>query len=182
MSESIFFVRGRNKGNERKVILSTATLLVGKAPTKSKRIKIKVRMPLNGKAGAPEWVTNAMVFVGQSHDIVSPQVEFSGFDIQFSDDNLFDEAKAKANKCQMRCFVIQEAGDSENLDIEMQFLIYAPFSTALWKWCGQMGGEDVWAQFTQVEQPEEDDEEFELSGEDQEEEEGEPEEAEAAGE
>ena len=178
MSDTTFFVRGRNKGNERKVILSTATLLVGKQPTKTKRIKMKVRMPLNGKAGAPEWVTNAMVFVAQSHDIVSPQVEFSGFDIQFSDDNLFDEAKAKANKCQMRGFVVQEAGESENPDVEMQFIIYAPFSTALWKWCGQMGGEEFWAQFTQVDEPEADEEEFELSGAEEEEEESEEEMAE----
>jgi len=171
MSDTTFFARGRNKGNERKVILSTATLLVGKAPTKTKRIKMKVRLPLNGKAGAPEWVTNAMVFVAQSHDIVSPQVEFSGFEIAFSDDNLFDEAKAKAQKCQLRSFVIQEGGESENPEVEMQFLIYAPFSTGLWKWCGQMGGEEFWAQFTQVDEPDSEPEDLELTGDEEEEEE-----------
>jgi len=178
MSETTFFIRGRNKGNERKIILSSATLLVGKAPTKTKRIKMKARLPLNGKAGAPDWVTNAMVFVSQSHDIVSPQVEFSGFDIVFSDENLFAEAKARAQKCQLRSFVIQEAGESENPDVEMQFLIYAPFSRGLWQWCGQMGGEEFWAQFTQMDEP--DAEDLELTGDDEEEEEGEPEDPEAA--
>ena len=173
MSDTQFFAKGRNKGNERKIILSSATLLVGKAPTKAKRVKMKVRMPLTGEkmSGVPEWVNNAMTFVAQSHDIVTPQVEFSGFELQFSDDTLFADAKAKAAKCQMRGFVIQEVGDSEAPDVEMQFLIYAPFSTGLWKYCGQYGGEECWAQFVQVDEPEEEEGEsdLELTGEDEEE-------------
>ena len=105
-------------------------------------------------AGMPDWVTNAMTFVAQSHDIVTPQVELSGFDIAFSDDNLFAEAKAKASKCQLRKFVVMETGDEEQPDVEMQFVIYAPFSRGLWAWAGQYGGEECWAQFTQVEEPE----------------------------
>lgn len=169
MSGTQFFVRGRNRGNERKIILSSATLLVGKAPTKTKRIKLKVRMPLTGQkvAGTPEWIANAMTFVGQSHDIVTPQVDLSGFDVAFSDDTLF-EAKATAVKSQLRKFTILETGDSESPDIEMQFSIYAPFSTELWKFCGQMGGEEFWAKFTQVVEPEAEGGDLELTADDDE--------------
>lgn len=176
MSETTFFVRGRNRGNERKIILTSATLLAGKAPTKSKRIRMKARMPLTGNkpVGTPDWVMNAVQFVSQSHDSVSATAEFSGFDVSFNDENLFDSAKAQANKCQLRSFVIQEAGDSENPDIVMEFLIYAPFSTTLWKFCGQYGGEEFWAKFDQIEEPE--DENLELTGDEDEEEESEEEE------
>lgn len=171
MSETTFFVRGRNRGNERKVILSSATLLVGKAPTKEKRIKMKVRMPLDGSkpAGTPDWITNAMTFVAQSHDVVSPQVEFKGFEILMNDDNLFEEAKTRAQKCSMRGFVVHECGDGESPDVEMAFLVYAPFSDRLWRFCGQMGGEEFWMQFTQVAEAQDDN--LELTGEDEESEE-----------
>ena len=174
MSETTFFVRGRNRGNERKIILTTAALLVGKAPTKAKRIRMKVRMPLNGQkpVGTPDWVMKALEFVSQSHDAVSATAEFSGFEVTFNDENLFESAKAQAVKCQLRSFVIQEAGDSENPDIVMEFLIYAPFSTTLWKFCGQYGGEEFWAKFDQIEEPE--DEDLELTGDEDEEEEEEP--------
>src|SRR5271157_5222409 len=176
MSESKFFVRGRNRGNERQIILSSATLLVGKAPTKAKRIKMRVRMPLTGRkpVGTRDWILAAMSFVAQSHDTVQVAVELSGFDIEFSDDTLFNDAKAKAQKCQMRGFVVEECGDSENPHVEMGFLIYAPFSTGLWKFCGQMGGDEIWAKFTQVDEPEPED--LELTS-DEEEEEPEVEEA-----
>jgi hypothetical protein len=173
MSESVFFQRGRNKGNERKVILSSATLLVGKAPTKQKRIKMKVRLPLTGQrmTGVPEWIVDAQTFVEKNNDTVTPDVDFKGFEINFSDDSsLLSEAKVNAQKCQMRGFVIQPSGDSEDPVVEMQFLIYAPFSDRLWRFCGQYGGEEFWARFTQVEEPEEDDsdedeDQLELTGE-----------------
>ena len=172
MSEHTFFVRGRNKGNERQIILRSATLLVGKAPTKQKRIKMSVSMPLNGRkqAGIPEWVTAAMIFVAQNHDIVQPQVEFRGFDVHFDDDQLFDTRGAKANKCQLRKFVILEVGDSETPDIDMQFQIYAPYSSRLWNWCGNMGGEEFWAKFDQIEPDPESEASLELTGEEEEEE------------
>src|ERR1017187_4896893 len=120
MSDTQFFIRGRNKGNERKIILSTATLLVGSAPTKTKRIKMSIRMPLTGQkmSGVPEWITNVMTFVAQSHDVVSLGIDLAGFTVQFSDDSLF-KSKATAERSQLRKFVIHETGESENPDVEM---------------------------------------------------------------
>ena len=183
MSEHTFYARGRNKGNERKVILSTATLLVGKAPTKQKRIKLKLRMPLSGRAklaGTPEWITAAHTFVAQNHDVVCPSIEFKGFDIQFSDDSLFS-GDVKSPKCSMRGFEIAESGDSEQPDIDMTFTVYAPFSTALWEWVGQYAGEEMWAKFEQGEIEEESaSDDLELTGDEEESEtEEEPDEEEA---
>jgi hypothetical protein len=103
-----------------------------------------------------------MTFVAQSHDVVSLGVDLAGFTVQFSDDSLF-KSKATAERSQLRKFVIHETGESENPDVEMKFSLYAPFSTALWKWCGQFAGEEFWASFTQSEAAQPAD--LELSGE-----------------
>jgi hypothetical protein len=163
---AVFYAKGRNRGNERKIILAVACSLVGKAPTKQKRIKMKVRIPISSdkkQGGVPEWITNAYVFVAKNHDTVQSDVDLKGYDITFSDDNLFDKAGVKATKCDMRLFVIEEAGDAEEPDIQMTFVIYAPFTTNLWKWCGQMVGEEFWAKFEAVApEPEEEGDDLEL--------------------
>jgi hypothetical protein len=171
MSDTTFFIKGRNRGNERKCVLSTPMLLVGKAPAKQKRIKLKLKMILSGKTkviGMPEWVTNAFVFVSQNHDPVQPQAAFSGFNIDFSDDTLFKKG-ASAVKAQMKGFYIAEEGDSEEPDVAMTFTVYTPFSTALWEWCGQFAGEEQWVRFEQIETEEDSEsEDLELSGQEEE--------------
>jgi len=179
MSETTFFVRGKNRGNERRIILKSATLLVGKAPTKQKRLKLRIAMPLDGSkpVGTPDWVAEAYQFVSRSHDTVTPQIELSGYNIVFDDEHLFQKVQAEAPKCQLRNFVIQEVGDAENPEVEMQFTIYAAFSSKLLKFCGGFAGEEFWARF----EPTEEEKELELTGDDEEEdeEEEEPEEVEA---
>lgn len=174
MSEQTFFTKGRNRGNDREVKLQTATLLVGKEPTKAKRIRTKFLMVLSGKktAGMPDWLAQAYEFVAKSHDTVTPEVQLSGFDVTFSADHLFGDRVVLAPKCQLRGFEITEIGDSENPDVALLFSLYAPFSDKLWRWCGQMGGEEFWARFEQVddaEQEEEEEEEPEGDSEDEEE-------------
>jgi len=48
----------------------------------------------------------------------------------------------------MRSFEIHECGDSEAPDVAASFVIYAPFSGALWTWLGQFGGDSCWCSFT----------------------------------
>ena len=172
MSDTQFFTRGRSKGNERRILLSSFTCLVGKAPTKAKRLKLKIRMYLTGQkmTGMPEWIANAMTFVAKSHDIVTLQNDLSGFEIAFSDDSLFAK-EVLANKCDLRKFVIMETWPSEEPDVEMQFVIYAPFTKSLWNWCGQYAGEEFWAEFTAVAVEEAAGGDLELTGDDETEEE-----------
>ena len=166
MAESQFFIRGRNRGNERKLTIKTTTSLVGKAPTKEKRIKIKVEMPLtNAKlAGTPDWIAEAFEFVSKSHDTVTPEKTLLGFDIEFSAEQLFEKS-VLASKCSLKNFVIAENGDAEAPDVYLGFMIYTPYSDKLWRWCGQMSGEEQWGKFVQVEIPEEDDDNLTLVGE-----------------
>ena len=172
MPENSFFVRGRNKGNERKVILQSELVLVGKAPTKQKRIKIKVQMMLSGQktTGMPEWMEHAFEFVAKNHDPVTPQIDLRGFDLEFSADNLFGPKTVKTTKAQLRGFFVQEVGEAENADVVLQFLVYAPFSGRLHSWIGQMAGEEIWMKFEQMEEQEDEGEgDLELSGEPEEE-------------
>lgn len=168
MSETVFYSR-RNKGNQRKVTIGPPSMLIGKAPTKSKRLKMKLTMGLSTQkqTGTPEWIAAAHEFVAKNHDSVTPQVDFKGFDINFSTENLFHPEGISASKCQLRSFLVTEVGDSEQPDVVLTFLVYMPFSTVLWEWLGQVAGDEVWARFEQIEQAEEGDEDqLELSSED----------------
>ena len=174
MSDTVFFARnGRSRGNERKVIIRGATLLVSKAPTKEKRIKLRISDNLTAgkKAGMPDWVAAALAFVAENHDTVTPDVTLKGFNVEFSDDNLFAKP-VQAVKATLRNFVINEQGEAEKKDVIISFLFYAPYSDKLWRWAGQMSAEDIWAKYEQIAEPEEDEEEgeeeLELVGEDSE--------------
>lgn len=176
MAETSFYAKGKSRGNHRKVVVNNATLLIGKAPTKAKRIKMKITMGLSTQktSGTPEWISAAHDFVAKHHDPVSPVAEFKGMDISFATENLFNAGVSQAVKCQMRSFEIKEMGDSEEPDVVMTFAIYAPFSTNLWDYLGQMAGDDIWAKFEQsIPDEEEGEDELELTTEDDDSEESE---------
>ena len=147
MAEHVFYSTEERR-NERQIRILSVGSLVSKPPTKEKRISIKVRMPLSGATnmGAPEWLDNAYVFVAQNHDTVTPNIEFKGFTIDFSTENLFGESVSSPDTI-MRAFEIAEFSDAENPDVAMTFTIRMQFSTAMWDWLGQYVGDDVWAKF-----------------------------------
>ena len=139
-----------NSHNQRELTIVNVALLVGKAPTKEKRIRIKVRDVLSGhpNMGAPDWLSAAQAFVSEWHDPVYPAIDFKGYDLHFSADNLFGAQGVKSPRCQMRSFEITEFGPSEQPDVVANFVIYTPFSTNLWSYLGQYGGDTVWCSFT----------------------------------
>lgn len=147
MAEHVFYSTEERR-NERQIRILSVGSLVSKPPTKEKRISIKVRMPLSGATnmGAPAWLDNAYVFVAQNHDTVTPNIEFKGFTIDFSTENLFGESVSSPDTI-MRAFEIAEFGDAENPDVAMTFTIRMQFSTRRWDWLGQYVGEEVWAKF-----------------------------------
>ena len=108
-----------NDHNQRELTIVNVAQLVGKAPTKEKRIRVKVRMILtdNINMGSPDWLDRAARFVSETHDTVTPSIEFKGYDLHFSADNLFEHKGVKAPRCQMRSFEIHECGDSEQPDV-----------------------------------------------------------------
>jgi len=151
MSDTKFFST-ENHHNERLVRILSVGSLVSKPPTKEKRISIKVRMPLStgnvgtGIMGAPEWIENSYLFVAKNGDKIIPDVEFSGYTIELSVENLFGD-DIKANDCMMRGFEIAEFGKEETPDVGLGFVLRVPFSTKRWHWLGQYVGEYVWARF-----------------------------------
>lgn len=150
---------GSKKGQERRVILAGATMLVNGA--KEKRIKLRIRMELNGRAAKtlnqmPDWIVQAMEFVAKNDGMsVSDPIELDGYDIRFADDTLFEKGSAFGPRCKMKSFTVYEAGGEDDKTVEMGFVIYAPFSRALWGWIGQFAGTEVWLKFEQVFQPDE---------------------------
>lgn len=144
------FFEVANGHNQRQLSIVNVTLLVGKSPTKEKRIRVKARMVLSvdSNIGAPEWITSAHVFVAREHTRVVPKIEFRGYDIQLSDENLFGPKNLKANKVLLRSFEVDEFGESENPDVALNFTLYIPFGSRMWNWLGQYGGDEVWCSFT----------------------------------
>ena len=142
------FYSTENHHNERQIRILSVGSLVSKPPTKEKRISIKARMPLTGQScmGEPEWIEKSSVFVGTTGDTVTPNIEFKGYSIELSTENLFGEP-VQANNCIMRAFEIAEFGDTENPDVILSLTLRFPFSTKLWNWLGQYVGDDVWAKF-----------------------------------
>lgn len=139
-----------NNHNQREMTIVNVALLVGKAPTKERRIRIMARMVLSGhpNMGAPDWLSAAEVFVTQWHDPVFPAIDFKGYDLHFSSDNLFGAEGVKSPRCQIRSFKIVEFGPTEEPDVVANFTVYTPFSSALWEWLGAFGGESCWCSFT----------------------------------
>jgi len=106
-------------------------------------------MPLSGTVnmGAPEWLDNAYLFCARNHSTVSDDIEFKGYCVEFSVENLFAEPIVSQDAI-MRGFEIFEMGNEETPDVVLSFGIRIPFSRRKWDWLGQFVGEDVWAKFT----------------------------------
>lgn len=149
MADTVFYST-ENHHNERELTIVNAALLVSKPPTKEKRIRIKIRMLLSGSVnmGSPAWLDKCYAFVAENGDKIQPSIEFKGYDLHFSAQNLFEAEGPKAPRCQMKKFEILEVGSSESPDVAAEWTIYAPFSTALWEWLGAFGGETCWCSFT----------------------------------
>ena len=152
MSEHVFFST-ENRHNERVIRILSVGSLVSKPPTKEKRISIKVRMPLStggtgtGTMGAPEWLDRSYIFVSQNHSTISDDIEFKGYALEFSSENLFGEPILAGDSI-MRGFEITEMGNEETPDVVLSFTIRIPFSCKRWEWLGNFVGEDVWVKFT----------------------------------
>jgi hypothetical protein len=152
MSTSNFFST-ENRHNERLIRILSVGSLVSKPPTKEKRISIKVRMPLSnggvgtGIMGAPEFIEAGYMFVAKHGDTVTPDMEFKGYALEFSAENLFGEPILAGDSI-MRGFEISEFGNEEAPDVVLSFTIRIPFSGNRWQWLGMFVGEDVWAKFT----------------------------------
>lgn len=110
----------------------------------------------NGKkAGVPDWIAVGHAFVAENHDPIAPRVELSGYDITFSDANLFEKS-AVASLTKMRGFAIDEMGDKETPEVYLGFVVYAGYTDKLWRWTGQMAGKDIWAKYDlRAEEPKE---------------------------
>jgi len=149
MSEHVWYSTANNH-NERELTIVNAALLISKPPTKEKRVRVKVRMMLSGtiNMGSPEWLDKAYAYVAENGDKISPQLELRGYDLKFSADNLFEKNGVNVSHCDMRSFEIVEFGSAEEPDVVANFCIYLPFSTAIWGWLGQFGGETCWCSFT----------------------------------
>jgi hypothetical protein len=106
-------------------------------------------MPLSGtiNMGAPAWLDEAYLYVGKhSGDTITPDIEFKGYSIDLSVENLFGD-DIKSPDCIMRGFEISEIGNEEAPDIVLSFTIRMPFTSKKWNYLGQYVGEDVWAKF-----------------------------------
>jgi hypothetical protein len=141
-----------DKDHPQTVALKTYTVLVGKAPTKAKRIRMAFTLDLtSGEVkGLPEWMMDARDFVMKTKQTVTEKLVIHGISITMGDPNLFKKKPVEAPSATIRKLVVFSAGDSEDPDTLVSFIAYAQFSTDLNRWCGQMAGEEFTATFEGV--------------------------------
>lgn len=161
----------------RRISIRSYAVLVGKAPTKQKRIKMLCTMPLTGQTltGFPEWLADARDFVMKNGECIHAMQSINFVNVTMSDELLFGPTPIEAPKCKLSHMTIENMGNGEDPTTVLKFQIMAPFSTDLNRWCGQMAGEEFSSSYEVTEAPEED-ENLTLTGDEPEDEDDEEEE------
>lgn len=136
-----------NDKTARRMIIRSSTSLVGKKPTKHKRIKMMCTMYLDGGGenqvtGLPDWLCEARDFVMKSGEQVSAAHVIKEVNAGMGDANLFQKKTVEAPRSQLDHFVIKQVGKADEKDTILTFEMRAAFSTDLWMWAGQQSGEE----------------------------------------
>lgn len=131
----------------RRIKLRSAATLVGKEPTKQKRIKMMVTMYLDkgGEdqiSGLPDWLEAARDFVMRNGEMVTAAHVVKECNVTMGDANLFKKTPTEAPKTQLDHFQVKQMGKSDDPDTVVTFEMRTQFSTDLWGWCGQQSGEE----------------------------------------
>src|ERR1700735_3013478 len=136
-----------NDTKARRMSIRSATSLVGKKPTKQKRIKVMCAMFLDGGgedqiSGLPDWLCEARDFVMDSGDQVTVSRVIRDVNVSMGDANLFQKKSIEAYRSQLDHFVIKQVGKADEKDTILTLEIRCAFSTDLWMWVGQQSGEE----------------------------------------
>lgn len=143
--ESTFF-----PGAGRRITVGSPTLLVGK--NKTRKIRLPITMPLTGESftSMPDWIGEAFEAVSNFASEMTPDVqEIPDIAITFkaptkeANGALFETEVAKIAQGELKKFNVCRSGESENPDVDLKFVVYAPFARELWRWLGEMAGEEV---------------------------------------
>lgn len=136
-----------NDKTARRMSIRSATSLVGKKPTKHKRIKMMCTMYLDGGgedqiSGLPDWLCEARNFVMKSGEQVTAAHVIKEVNASMGDANLFKKKAVEAPRSQLDHFVIKQVGKADERDTILTFEMRCAFSTDLWMWSGQQSGEE----------------------------------------
>lgn len=136
-----------NDKTARRMSIRSATSLVGKKPTKHKRIKAMCTMYLDGGGedqitGLPDWLCEARNFVMKSGEQVTAAHVIKEVNAGMGDANLFQKKTVEAPRAQLDHFVIKQVGKADERDTILTFEMRCAFSTDLWMWAGQQSGEE----------------------------------------
>lgn len=136
-----------NDKTARRMSIRSATSLVGKKPTKHKRIKAMCTMYLDGGgedqvSGLPDWLCEARNFVMKSGEQVTASHVIKEVNASMGDANLFQKKTVEAHRSQLDHFVIKQVGKADERDTILTFEMRCAFSTDLWMWSGQQSGEE----------------------------------------
>lgn len=147
----------------RRISIRSYAGLVGKAPTKQKRLKILLTMPVTGNkvTGYPEWLEEAITFVMKTGSPVKPPMTIDYCNIVMSDQNLFQATPIEAPRAKLSHFSVENMGSEDEPITVVKFQVMCQFSTDLNRWCGQMNGEEFDSTYQVTEAPPETQEEDE---------------------
>ena len=141
----------------RRIIIRSYAGLVGKAPTKQKRLKILCTMPITGQklTGFPEWLADARDFVMKTGETVKCTQTIDYCNVIMSDQLLFGPTPIEAPKAKLSHFTVENLASEDDPITVVKFQVVAQFSTDLLRWCGQMAGEEFDSTYEVTDAPEE---------------------------
>jgi len=142
----------------RRITIRSYAGLVGKAPTKQKRLKILCTMPITGQklTGFPEWLADARDFVMKNGEVVKCTQTIDYCNVIMSDQLLFGPTPIEAPKAKLSHFTVENMASEDDPSTVVKFQMVAQFSTDLLRWCGQMAGEEFDSTYEVTDAPEED--------------------------
>lgn len=141
------------KSVRRQISLRTVKLLI--AANDEKRIQMALSMELTGEklVGLPDWLGNAHDAVASDIDAATIDKIFDGMNVEIYATDQSEKRMIQIPACQLKGFTVERRGAKEAPDVVFCFVCLCGFSTATWKWAGDMGGHDCFAKFdvTQME-------------------------------
>lgn len=145
----------------RRIRIRSYVGLVGKAPTKQKRLKVLLTMPITGNkvTGWPEWLADARDFVMKTGEVVKCTQTIDYCNVTMTDQQLFGPTPIEAPKAKLSHFTVENMAAEEDPETVVKFQMLAAFSTDLLRWVGQMAGEEFDVTFEVTDVPEESGEE-----------------------
>lgn len=144
-----------NDKTPRRIKLRQVIGMVGKEPTKQKRILCKWTMYLdsggeNQIAGLPEWLEADRDHIMRHGGMLKEEYAIKGVHFTMGDADLFGKTPVEMPLAQIDHFAVLQMGKSDDPDTAVTFQTRTAYAQDLWNWLGTHQGDEFDVTFEQT--------------------------------